>query len=62
MDERRLRKLFRFTEKDLDANRRGEFSENRKKRLLTEAKAEQKSAWESAMILFVVAAAGLAVG
>ena len=62
MDERRLRKFFHFTENDLDANRRGQFSENQKKRLLNEARAEQKSARESATILFVVAAIGLALG
>ena len=62
MDEQRLRKLFHFTEADLEANRRGQFSENQKKRLLDQARAEQKSAWESATILFVVAAMGLAFG
>ena len=62
MDERRLRKLFHFTEADLAANRRGQFSENQKKRLADEARKEQKSARESAAILFVVGAAGLAVG
>ncbi|HET9909802.1 MAG TPA: hypothetical protein VFQ23_24350 [Anaerolineales bacterium] len=62
MDERRLRKLFQFTEADLEANRRGQFSEKQRKRLLDQARAEQKSAWESATILFVVAAVGLAFG
>lgn len=62
MDERRLRKYFHFTENDLDANRRGQFSESQKKRLLDEARAEQKSARDSAMILFVIAAVGLALG
>ena len=62
MDERRLRKFFHFTENDLDANRRGQFSEDQKKRLSQEAKAEQVSARSSATILFVIAAAGLAVG
>ena len=62
MDERRLRKFFHFTEDDLLANRRGQFSEHQKKRLGQEAKAEQASARSSATILFVIAAAGLAVG
>jgi hypothetical protein len=62
MDERRLRKLFHFTEADLAANRRGRFSEDQNKRLSDEARKEQKSAWESAAILFVIAVAGLAVG
>lgn len=62
MDERRLRKYFHFTEDDLLANRRGQFSERQKKRLSQEAKAEQASARSSAAILFVIAAAGLAVG
>ena len=62
MEERHLRKFFHFTENDLEANRRGQFSENQKKRLLDEARSEQKSARESATILFVVAAVGLAFG
>ncbi|HEU0294618.1 MAG TPA: hypothetical protein VFR47_17895, partial [Anaerolineales bacterium] len=62
MDERRLRKFFLFTEDDLLANQRGEFSEDQKKRLSQEAKAEQASARSSAAILFVIAATGLAVG
>lgn len=62
MDERRLRKFFHFTEDDLLANRRGQFSAQQKKRLSQVAKAEQASARSSAAILFVVAAAGLAVG
>ena len=62
MDERRLRKFFHFTEDDLLANRRGQFSEHQKKRLGQEAKAEQASARSSATILFVIAAAGLAIG
>ena len=62
MDERRLRKFFHFAEDDLLANRRGQLSENQKKRLHDEARKEQKSARESAAILFVIAAAGLAVG
>ena len=62
MNERRLRKFFHFTEEDLPANRRGQFSEAQKKRLTDAAKAEQASARSSAAILFVIAAAGLAVG
>ena len=62
MDERRLRKFFHFTEEDLFANRRGQFSEHQTKRLSQEAKAEQASARSSAAILFVIAAAGLAIG
>ena len=62
MEERRQRKFFHFTEDDLLANRRGQFSEHQKKRLGQEAKAEQASARSSAAILFVVAAAGLAIG
>src|SRR5215212_7509595 len=62
MDERRLRKFFHFTEDDLAANRRGQFSENQKKRLDAEARKERKSARESATILVVIAAAGMAVG
>ena len=62
MDERRLRKFFHFTEDDLAANRRGQFSENQKKRLDAEARKERKSARESAAILFVIAAAGMAIG
>jgi hypothetical protein len=62
MDERRSRKFFHFTEDDLLANRRGQFSEHQKKRLSEEAKAEQASARGSATILFVIATAGLAIG
>ena len=62
MDERRRRKFFHFTEDDLLANCRGQFSEHQKNRLSQEAKAEQVSARSSAAILFVVAAAGLAIG
>jgi len=62
MEERRQRKFFHFTEDDLLANRRGQFSERQKQRLEQEAKAEQASARSSAAILFVVATAGLAIG
>jgi hypothetical protein len=62
LDERRLRKFFHFTEDDLLANRRGQFSELQKKRLGQEAKAERASACSSAAILFAIAAAGLTVG
>ena len=62
MDEGRLRKFFHFTEQDLHTNRRGQFSERQKKRLSQETKAEQASARSSAAILFVIAAAGLAIG
>jgi hypothetical protein len=62
MDERRLRKFFHFTEEDLLNNRRVQFSKEQIKRLQVEARKERKSAWESATILFVIAAAGLAVG
>jgi len=62
MDEQRLRKFFHFTEADLTANHRGQFSELQTKRLLAEAKAEQASARSSATILFVIAAAGMAIG
>jgi hypothetical protein len=62
MDERRLRKFFHFTEDDLLANRRGQFSEHQKKWLSQGAKAEQASARSSAAILFVIAATGLAIG
>jgi hypothetical protein len=62
MDERRLRKFFHFTENDLLANRRGQFSEQQTKRLSQEAKAELASARSSATLLFVVAAAGLTIG
>lgn len=62
MDERRLRKFFHFTENDLLANRRGQFSEQQNKRLSQEAKAEKASARSSAAILFVVATMGLALG
>ena len=62
MDEIRLRRLFHFNEDDLAANRRGYFSEKQIIRLDEEAKREQKSAWGSAVILFLIAAAGMAVG
>ena len=62
MDVRRLRNLFRINEEDLSANRRGHFSEKQKLRLEAEALQERKSARESAVILFVIAAAGMAVG
>jgi hypothetical protein len=58
MDERRLRRLFHFNQDDLAANRRGRFSERQITRLEAEAKKER----ESAAILFVIAAAGMAVG
>jgi hypothetical protein len=62
MDERRLGKFFHFTEDDLLANRHGQFSEGQKKSLSQRAKLEQSSARSSAAILFVIAAAGLAIG
>jgi len=62
MDERRLRKLFHFNQDDLAANRLGRFSEKQVTRLAAEARKERKSAWESAAISFVIAAAGMAVG
>jgi hypothetical protein len=62
MDERRLRKFFGFTEQDLLANRRGQFSEAQMKRFSTQAKAERAAARSSAATLFVIAAAGLAIG
>ena len=62
MDERRLRKFFHFNERDLAANRRGQFSEDQKRRLDAEARKERKSSRESAAILFVIAAAGMIVG
>ena len=62
MDERRLRKFFHFNETDLAANRRGQFSDEQKKRLDAEARKERKSARESAAILFVVATAGMIIG
>jgi hypothetical protein len=62
MDVRRLRRLFHFNEEDLAANRRGRFSEKQLMRLEAEARKERKSAWESAAILFAIAAAGMAVG
>jgi hypothetical protein len=62
MDEQALRKFFHFTENDLYANRHGQFSDAQKRRLSAEARAEQKSARESATILFVIAAVGLMLG
>jgi hypothetical protein len=62
VDERRLRKFFHFAQDDLLANRRGQFSEGQKKRLREAARVEQASARSSAAILFVIAAAGLAIG
>lgn len=62
MDEIRLRKFFHFTENDLDANRRGRFSAEQKKRLSSGAKTEQKSARDSATIVFVIAAVGFTLG
>jgi len=62
LDNRHLRKLFQFTDDDLFANRNGRLSENQKKRRAEQARAEQKSARESAVILFVIAAGGLAFG
>jgi len=62
MNEQRLRKFFHFTEADLLANSRGGFSETQRQRLSQQAKAEQASARSSAVILFVIAAAGLAIG
>ena len=62
MDERRLRRYFHFTEADLLANRSGQLSEGQLNRLSQQATAERASARSSAVILFVIAAAGLAVG
>ena len=62
MDVRRLRRLFHFNEEDLAANRRGQFSKRQLQRLDAQARTEQKSGWGSALILFVIAAAGMAVG
>lgn len=62
MDETRLRRLFHFNEADLAANRHGYFSEQQIIRLDAEAQRERKSAWGSAAILFLIAAAGMAIG
>jgi hypothetical protein len=62
MDEIRLRRLFHFNEEDLAANRRGHFSEKQIVRLDAEAKRERKSSCGSAAILFLIAAAGMAIG
>lgn len=62
MDERRLRHLFHFNKNDLTANRRGQFSEGQKHRLEAEARKEQQSARQSAAILFLIAATGMATG
>lgn len=62
MDETRLRRLFHFSEADLAANRHGYFSEKQIIRLDAEAQRERKSAWGSAVILFLIAAAGMAIG
>ena len=62
MDERRLQNFFHFTEADLLANQSGQFSDEQKKHLSRQAKAERASARSSAVILFVIAAVGLAVG
>ena len=62
MNDQRLRKLFRFNEEDLAANRRGRFSEKQLQQLENEAGKERKSARESAALLFLVAVAGMAVG
>jgi len=62
MDVQRLRRLFHFNEEDLAANRRGRFSEKQLQQLSNEAKKERKSAWSSAAILFLIAAAGMAIG
>lgn len=62
MDKRRLQKYFVFTENDLESNRRNEFSDGQKKRLAFEARAEQKTSRDSAIILFVIALIGMALG
>lgn len=62
MDELRLRRLFHFNQEDLAANRRGFFSERQLTRLHADAQRERKSAWGSAVILFAIAAAGMAIG
>lgn len=62
MNEQRMRKFFHFTEADLLANRRGQFSDRQKKRLSQQVKTEKSSARSSAVILFVIAAAGLTIG
>jgi hypothetical protein len=62
VDDRRLKKLFQFNDADLFANREGRLSENQHKRLAERARAEQKSARESSVILFVIAAGGLIFG
>jgi hypothetical protein len=62
MDNARLKKHFHFTDADLSANRNGRLSEPQKKRLMDEARAERKSARESATIVFVIAALGLTFG
>ena len=62
MDNHRLGDFFHFNDFDLHANCSGKLSENQIKRLTTAAKVGQKSARDSATILFVIAAAGLTVG
>lgn len=62
MDERRLRHLFHFNKNDLAANRRGQLSAGQTQRLEAEASKEQRMARQSAAILFLIAATGMAVG
>jgi hypothetical protein len=62
MDDRRIKQFFKFDESDLSANRNGRLSEKQARRLVAEARAERKSARESAGILLVVAVLGLGFG
>lgn len=62
MNEQHLRKFFKFSEEDLLANQRGEFSPAQKKKLAENAKREKKSSRESAVILFIIALAGFGLG
>jgi len=62
MDDKRLRKYFKFTENDLSANRKGEFSPEQKKQISFTIKAQKKSSRESAVILFIIASVGMGLG
>ena len=57
-----LKKLFKFDDYDLNANRNGRLSAKQEKRLTEDARAERRSARDSAGILLVFALLGFGMG
>jgi hypothetical protein len=62
MNEHRLKQFFKFDDTDLSANRNGRLSQEQRKKIEAETRAERISARDSAGILFVIALMGVGMG